>query len=163
MSCFVGADLIEAFALSFFFVLCGRAAGSTRLRYEFLSWQAFHHGTGHKLKRLSTIFISRGFWLRVKYSWLHGQLSVFPAGVESEKPTHFTVFTKGAGKAPLDVQFSAPLKGEAVRDFEIIDNYDYSHTVKYTPVQQVSSHQSLCTCTLTSLDSAQLQGFNCDE
>ncbi|XP_058844915.1 filamin-B isoform X2 [Acipenser ruthenus] len=60
------------------------------------------------------------------------------SGVESEKPTHFTVFTKGAGKAPLDVQFSAPLKGEAVRDFEIIDNYDYSHTVKYTPVQQGS-------------------------
>ncbi|XP_041080791.1 filamin-B isoform X1 [Polyodon spathula] len=59
-------------------------------------------------------------------------------GVESEKPTHFTVFTKGAGKAPLDVQFSAPLKGEAIRDFEIIDNYDYSHTVKYTPVQQGS-------------------------
>ncbi|MGH0123640.1 UNVERIFIED_CONTAM: hypothetical protein FKN15_012780 [Acipenser sinensis] len=73
----------------------------------------------------------------VKYTPVQ-QLSVFPAGVESEKPTHFTVFTKGAGKAPLDVQFSAPLKGEAVRDFEIIDNYDYSHTVKYTPVQQGS-------------------------
>ncbi|XP_036387133.1 filamin-B [Megalops cyprinoides] len=58
------------------------------------------------------------------------------AGVESGKPTHFTVFTKGAGKAPLDVQFTGPGKGEPVRDFEIIDNYDYSHTVKYTPVQQ---------------------------
>ncbi|XP_064160248.1 filamin-B isoform X2 [Anguilla rostrata] len=58
------------------------------------------------------------------------------AGVENGKPTHFTVFTKGAGKAPVDVQFSGAGKGEPVRDFEIIDNYDYSHTVKYTPVQQ---------------------------
>ncbi|XP_049441714.1 filamin-B isoform X1 [Epinephelus fuscoguttatus] len=52
-------------------------------------------------------------------------------GVESGKPTHFTVLTKGAGKAPLDVTFSSPVK-----DFDIIDNYDYSQTVKYTPVQQ---------------------------
>ncbi|KAK5871946.1 hypothetical protein PBY51_012685 [Eleginops maclovinus] len=52
-------------------------------------------------------------------------------GVESGKPTHFTVLTKGAGKAPLDVSFSSP-----VNDFDIIDNYDYSQTVKYTPVQQ---------------------------
>ncbi|XP_041835805.1 filamin-B isoform X2 [Melanotaenia boesemani] len=52
-------------------------------------------------------------------------------GVESGKPTHFTVSTKGAGKAPLDVSFSAP-----VNDFDIIDNYDYSQTVKYTPAQQ---------------------------
>nr|XP_020466872.1 filamin-B isoform X2 [Monopterus albus] len=52
-------------------------------------------------------------------------------GVESGKPTHFTVLTKGAGKAPLDVSFSTPVK-----DFDIIDNYDYSQTVKYTPVQQ---------------------------
>uniref|UniRef100_A0A667XLF9 Filamin B n=1 Tax=Myripristis murdjan TaxID=586833 RepID=A0A667XLF9_9TELE len=52
-------------------------------------------------------------------------------GVESGKPTHFTVVTKGAGKAPLDVSFSAP-----VSDFDIIDNYDYSQTVKYTPVQK---------------------------
>uniref|UniRef100_A0A672L8T9 Filamin B n=1 Tax=Sinocyclocheilus grahami TaxID=75366 RepID=A0A672L8T9_SINGR len=58
------------------------------------------------------------------------------AGVESGKPTHFTVYTKGAGKAPLDVQFSGPNKGQPVQDFEIIDNYDYSHTVKYTPLQQ---------------------------
>ncbi|KAI4879622.1 hypothetical protein NFI96_025042 [Prochilodus magdalenae] len=58
------------------------------------------------------------------------------AGVESGKPTHFTVQTKGAGKAPLDVQFSGPNKGQPVQDFEIIDNYDYSYTVKYTPVQQ---------------------------
>ncbi|XP_043979419.1 filamin-B [Gambusia affinis] len=54
-----------------------------------------------------------------------------PTGVESGKPTHFTVVTKGAGKAPLDVTFSS-----SVKDFDIIDNYDYSHTVKYTPVQQ---------------------------
>ncbi|KAF1391122.1 hypothetical protein PFLUV_G00038600 [Perca fluviatilis] len=52
-------------------------------------------------------------------------------GVESGKPTHFTVLTKGAGKAPLDVSFSSP-----VSDFEIIDNYDYSQTVRYTPVLQ---------------------------
>uniref|UniRef100_A0A672YRV6 Filamin B n=1 Tax=Sphaeramia orbicularis TaxID=375764 RepID=A0A672YRV6_9TELE len=52
-------------------------------------------------------------------------------GVESGKPTHFTVVTKGAGKAPLDVSFSSPVK-----DFDIIDNYNYSQTVKYTPVQQ---------------------------
>ncbi|XP_066554329.1 filamin B a isoform X1 [Amia ocellicauda] len=58
------------------------------------------------------------------------------SGVESGKPTHFTVFTKGAGKAPVDVQFTGAAKGEPVRDFDIIDNYDYSHTVKYTPVQQ---------------------------
>ncbi|XP_073773215.1 filamin-B isoform X1 [Danio rerio] len=58
------------------------------------------------------------------------------AGVESGKPTHFTVYTKGAGKALLDVQFSGPNKAQPVQDFEIIDNYDYSYTVKYTPVQQ---------------------------
>ncbi|XP_067360675.1 filamin-B isoform X2 [Channa argus] len=52
-------------------------------------------------------------------------------GVESGKPTHFTVLTKGAGKAPLDVSFSSPVK-----DFDVIDNYDYSQTVKYTPAQQ---------------------------
>ncbi|KAF0034429.1 hypothetical protein F2P81_012187 [Scophthalmus maximus] len=51
--------------------------------------------------------------------------------VESGKPTHFTVLTKGAGKAPLDVSFSSP-----VEDFDVIDNYDYSQTVKYTPVKQ---------------------------
>lgn len=59
------------------------------------------------------------------------------AGVENGKPTHFTVFTKGAGKAPLDVRFSSPVPGEAVTDLDIIDNYDYSHTVRYTPIQQV--------------------------
>lgn len=53
------------------------------------------------------------------------------------KPTHFTVLTKGAGKAKLDVHFAGAAKGEAVRDFEIIDNHDYSYTVKYTAVQQV--------------------------
>ncbi|XP_072237631.1 filamin-B isoform X1 [Leuresthes tenuis] len=53
------------------------------------------------------------------------------SGVESGKPTHFTVLTKGAGKAPLDVSFSPPAK-----EFDVIDNYDYSHTVKYTPAHQ---------------------------
>uniref|UniRef100_H3CM53 Filamin B n=1 Tax=Tetraodon nigroviridis TaxID=99883 RepID=H3CM53_TETNG len=52
-------------------------------------------------------------------------------GVESGKPTHFTVLTKGAGKAAVDVSFSSPVK-----DFDIIDNYDYSQTVKYTPAKQ---------------------------
>lgn len=47
------------------------------------------------------------------------------------------MFTKGAGKAPLDVQFSSPVPGEVVADLDIIDNYDYSHTVRYTPIQQV--------------------------
>lgn len=53
------------------------------------------------------------------------------------KPTHFTVYTKGAGKAKLDVHFTGAAKGEAVRDFEIIDNHDYSYTVRYTAMQQV--------------------------
>uniref|UniRef100_A0A673B2V9 Filamin A, alpha (actin binding protein 280) n=1 Tax=Sphaeramia orbicularis TaxID=375764 RepID=A0A673B2V9_9TELE len=58
------------------------------------------------------------------------------SGVELHKPTHFTVNTKGAGKANLDCNFSGPTKGEAVKDFEIINNHDNTHTVKYTPVQQ---------------------------
>ncbi|XP_029292513.1 filamin-A isoform X5 [Cottoperca gobio] len=58
------------------------------------------------------------------------------SGVELNKPTHFTVSTKSAGKANLDCNFSGPTKGEAVKDFEIINNHDNTHTVKYTPVQQ---------------------------
>ncbi|KAF1390925.1 hypothetical protein PFLUV_G00063170 [Perca fluviatilis] len=58
------------------------------------------------------------------------------SGVELNKPTHFTVSTKAAGKANLDCNFSGPAKGEAVKDFEIINNHDNTHTVKYTPVQQ---------------------------
>ncbi|XP_039366537.1 filamin-A isoform X1 [Mauremys reevesii] len=57
-------------------------------------------------------------------------------GVELGKPTHFTVNAKAGGRAPLDVQFTGPAKGEAVRDSEVIDNHDGTHTVKYTPVQQ---------------------------
>ncbi|XP_054034987.1 filamin-C [Dryobates pubescens] len=57
-------------------------------------------------------------------------------GVEVGQPTHFTVQTKGAGKAPLDVQFGGSGPGPAVKDFEVIDNHDYSYTVKYTPLQQ---------------------------
>lgn len=52
-------------------------------------------------------------------------------------PTHFTIYTKGAGKAKPEVHFAASRPGEAVRDFEIIDNHDYSYTVKYTALQQV--------------------------
>jgi len=59
--------------------------------------------------------------------------------VELNKPTHFTVNTKAAGKARLDAQFTGPNKGEAVRDFDIINNHDGTQTVKYTPVQQVST------------------------
>lgn len=53
------------------------------------------------------------------------------------KPTHFTIYTKGAGKAQPEVHFSGAAKGDAVRDFEIIDNHNYSYTVRYTAVQQV--------------------------
>lgn len=66
----------------------------------------------------------------------------FPcSGVELNKPTHFTVSTKGAGKANLDCNFSGPTKGEAVKDFEVINNHDNTHTVKYTPVQQVRTNR----------------------
>ena len=61
----------------------------------------------------------------------------FPEGVEVGKPTHFTIYTKGAGKATPEVSFTGPQKGDAVRDFEIIDNHDYSYTVRYSATQQV--------------------------
>nr|XP_061813370.1 filamin-C-like isoform X2 [Nerophis lumbriciformis] len=57
-------------------------------------------------------------------------------GVEVGTPTHFTIYTKGAGKAKPEVRFAASGPGEVVRDFEIIDNHDYSYTVKYTALQQ---------------------------
>ncbi|KPP72462.1 filamin-B-like, partial [Scleropages formosus] len=81
------------------------------------------------------------FWVKVDPSHDASKVKVdgpgvARTGVESGKPTHFTVFTKGAGKAPLDVQFGNAIQGSLVRDFDIIDNYNYSHTVKYTPVQQ---------------------------
>ncbi|KFO62255.1 Filamin-A, partial [Corvus brachyrhynchos] len=57
-------------------------------------------------------------------------------GVEVGTPTHFRVQTRGAGKAPLDVRFMGTGPGPAVADFEVIDNHDYSYTVKYTPLQQ---------------------------
>uniref|UniRef100_UPI00358F87F3 filamin-C-like isoform X2 n=1 Tax=Myxine glutinosa TaxID=7769 RepID=UPI00358F87F3 len=61
-----------------------------------------------------------------------------PTGVQVGEPTHFTVFTKGAGKAALDVRFKGAGHGEAVEDFEIIDNHDYTHTVRYTAIQKGS-------------------------
>lgn len=71
--------------------------------------------------------------------------SIFPpSGVELNKPTHFTVNTKGAGKANLDCNFSGPTKAEAVKDFEVINNHDNTHTVKYTPVQQVRWNIVIC-------------------
>lgn len=63
---------------------------------------------------------------------------VLLTGVELGKPTHFTVNAKAGGRAPLDVQVTGPGKGEAVRDMEVIDNHDGTHTVKYTPLQQVT-------------------------
>uniref|UniRef100_A0A8C2DD19 Filamin B n=1 Tax=Cyprinus carpio TaxID=7962 RepID=A0A8C2DD19_CYPCA len=54
------------------------------------------------------------------------------SGLKAHEPTHFTVDCTEAGEG----NFSGPNKGQAVQDFEIIDNYDYSYTVKYTPVQQ---------------------------
>ncbi|XP_046889363.1 filamin-C-like isoform X2 [Hypomesus transpacificus] len=57
-------------------------------------------------------------------------------GVEVGTPTHFTIYAKGAGKAKPEVHFTSTAQGEAVRDFEIIDNHDYSYTVKYTALQQ---------------------------
>lgn len=57
--------------------------------------------------------------------------------MEVGKPTHFTIYTKGAGKATPEVHFTGALKVEAVSDFEIIDNHDYSFTVRYTALQQV--------------------------
>lgn len=69
---------------------------------------------------------------RTDSSW-----NVCVSGVEVGTPTHFTIYTKGAGKAKPEVHFAASSPGEAVRDFEIIDNHDYSYTVKYTALQQV--------------------------
>ncbi|XP_047431703.1 filamin-A-like isoform X6 [Mugil cephalus] len=65
-------------------------------------------------------------------------------GVEAGKPTHFTIYTKGAGKAKPEVHFTGAVKGEAVRDFEIIDNHDYSYTVRYTAVQQGNMSITVC-------------------
>ncbi|XP_035851780.1 filamin-C-like isoform X7 [Sander lucioperca] len=65
-------------------------------------------------------------------------------GVEVGKPTHFTIYTKGAGKAKPEVHFTGAAKGEAVRDFEIIDNHDYSYTVRYTAVQQGNMSVTVC-------------------
>lgn len=61
------------------------------------------------------------------------------SGVELGKPTHFTVNAKAAGKGKLDVQFSGPAKGDAVRDVDVIDHHDNTYTVKYTPLQQVAA------------------------
>ncbi|KAF1372057.1 hypothetical protein PFLUV_G00260380 [Perca fluviatilis] len=65
-------------------------------------------------------------------------------GVEVGKPTHFTIYTKGAGKAKPEVHFTGAAKGEAVRDFEIIDNHNYSYTVRYTALQQGNMSVTVC-------------------
>ncbi|XP_062316362.1 filamin-A isoform X1 [Osmerus eperlanus] len=57
-------------------------------------------------------------------------------GVELNKPTSFTVNTKAAGQARLGAVFTGPSKADAIKDLEIINNHDNTHTVKYTPVQQ---------------------------
>lgn len=76
--------------------------------------------------------------------------NVCVSGVEVGTPTHFTIYTKGAGKAKPEVRFTASRPGEAVRDFEIIDNHDYSYTVKYTALQQVGQ-TSLLLASLSSV------------
>lgn len=81
------------------------------------------------------IYLFIGHWILMNLLTLMNPLCL--SGVELNKPTHFTVSTKGAGKANLDCNFSGPTKGEAVKDFEIVNNHDNTHTVKYTPVQQV--------------------------
>ncbi|XP_061663059.1 filamin-C isoform X3 [Syngnathoides biaculeatus] len=58
------------------------------------------------------------------------------SGVEAGKPTHFTIYTKGAGKAQPEVRFGGADASKVVRDFEIIDNHDYSYTVRYTATHQ---------------------------
>ncbi|XP_029017551.1 filamin-C-like isoform X2 [Betta splendens] len=65
-------------------------------------------------------------------------------GVEVAKPTHFTIYTKGAGKAEPEVHFTAAATGDAVRDFEVIDNHDYSYTVRYTAAQQGNMSITVC-------------------
>ncbi|XP_061125143.1 filamin-C-like isoform X1 [Syngnathus typhle] len=56
-------------------------------------------------------------------------------GVEAGKPTHFTIYAKGAGKAQPEVHFGG---ADKMPDFEIIDNHDYSYTVRYTAKEQGS-------------------------
>uniref|UniRef100_A0A3B3DX68 Filamin C, gamma b (actin binding protein 280) n=1 Tax=Oryzias melastigma TaxID=30732 RepID=A0A3B3DX68_ORYME len=65
-------------------------------------------------------------------------------GVEVGKPTHFTVYTKGAGKAQPEVHFMGGAKELAVKDFETIDNHDYSYTIRYTPVQKGNLSITVC-------------------
>nr|XP_039265539.1 filamin-C-like isoform X3 [Styela clava] len=54
-------------------------------------------------------------------------------GVESGKPTHFTIHTRGAGKAKPDVKFRPKNQHAVAAKPEIIDNGDSTYTVKYTP------------------------------
>ncbi|XP_028307385.1 filamin-C [Gouania willdenowi] len=65
-------------------------------------------------------------------------------GVEMGKPTHFTIYTKGAGKATPQVQFTGTTQQDPVRDFEIIDNHNYSYTVRYTAIQQDKLSITVC-------------------
>uniref|UniRef100_A0A8D0A3P3 Filamin C n=1 Tax=Sander lucioperca TaxID=283035 RepID=A0A8D0A3P3_SANLU len=85
---------------------------------------------------------------RIKVDPSHDAAKVRAEGpglrVEVGKPTHFTIYTKGAGKAKPEVHFTGAAKGEAVRDFEIIDNHDYSYTVRYTAVQQGNMSVTVC-------------------
>ncbi|KAK1906672.1 Filamin-C [Dissostichus eleginoides] len=85
---------------------------------------------------------------RIKVDPSHDAAKVRAEGpglsVEVGKPTHFTIFTKGAGKAQPEVHFTGAAKGDAVRDFEIIDNHDYSYTVRYTAVQQGNMSVTVC-------------------
>lgn len=95
-------------------------------------WQSEGRGSRTQQDRwdpLAEVFSLRSSSMRLKRMCV--------SGVEVGTPTHFTIYTKGAGKAKPEVHFAASRPGEAVRDFEIIDNHDYSYTVKYTALQQV--------------------------
>uniref|UniRef100_G3P722 Calponin-homology (CH) domain-containing protein n=1 Tax=Gasterosteus aculeatus aculeatus TaxID=481459 RepID=G3P722_GASAC len=54
-------------------------------------------------------------------------------GLKANEPTYFTVDCGEAGQGEHVLRDGV---SEAVRDFEIIDNHDYSYTVKYTALQQ---------------------------
>ncbi|KAK6317281.1 hypothetical protein J4Q44_G00126810 [Coregonus suidteri] len=69
------------------------------------------------------------------------EIPIMPFRIKVD-PSHDA--NKGAGKAKPEVHFTGAAKGDAVQDFEIIDNHDYSYTVRYTAVQQGNMSISVC-------------------